>query len=48
MALFLGVILLTASIFFVAKIVVRIITGSRNKDSCRDLFGKLNIHNLQS
>ena len=27
---------------------VRIITGSKNKDSCHDLLRKPNIHNLQS
>jgi hypothetical protein len=31
-----------------AKIVVRIITGSKNNDSHHDLFRKLNIQNLQS
>jgi hypothetical protein len=35
-------------IFKIQKRVIRIITNSSNKDSCRDLFKKLNILPLQS
>ena len=47
LSLFLGVILIT-SIFLGYKKVISIITDSKNKDSCCDLFRKLNIVTLQS
>jgi hypothetical protein len=47
MVLFFGVNLLTASIFLGCQKVLRIITGSKNKDSCNDLFRNLNILTLQ-